>query len=100
MADASYPDVTRPTPAPLSTPPLEGPSHVMDLRGFLQWARLQELLPALVHAGVETVQELQLYYEDIRELAPEAFRAEMAETFGCKRIEISRLVAALERFAR
>lgn len=72
----------------------------MDLQGFLAWSKLQGLAPALQEAGVETVEDLQAYYEDIRALAPEEFRQEMAETFGCKRIEISRLVAALEKHAR
>ena len=72
----------------------------MDILEFLEQSRLAHIASALEEAGVETFEDLLQYYNDIRNLAPDEFRNEMAETFRCKRIDVSRLIAALDKHAK
>jgi hypothetical protein len=70
-----------------------------DLAQFLQLCRLEHLHDALVDAGVEQVEDLRRYYHELKELSPEGFRDEMVATLRCKKIELSRLITAIDKLS-
>ena len=72
----------------------------MSLEALLSSCNLTHLHGALTEAGVEGLEDLQQYYEELRELIPDGYRNEMAITFRCKKIEISRLITAMDQKLR
>ena len=72
----------------------------MSLEAFLHSCNLLHLHAVLTDAGVECFEDLQQYYEELRELVPDNYRNEMASTFRCKKIDISRLITAIDQKSR